>query len=121
MAFADPQSVTINAVAQSLPRVSSSENAGVFRKDDGAYKLSVAHAYNGKRVRHLIRLDQTKTAADVYQPAVNAISSMSTHLVVDVPLVGFTIVQQKYDVDGFLAALSASSGALITKFLGGES
>jgi hypothetical protein len=46
---------------------------------------------------------------------------MSTHLVVDVPLVGFTIVQQKYDVDGFLAALSASSGALITKFLGGES
>jgi hypothetical protein len=121
MALADPQSVTINAVAQSLPRVSSSENAGAFRKDDGAYKLTVSHAYQGTRVRHLIRLDQAKTAADIYQPSVNTISKMSTHMVVDVPLVGFTIVQQKYDVDGFLAALSASSGALITKLLGGES
>lgn len=121
MALADPQSVTINSVAQSLPRVSSSENAGIFRKDDGAYKLSVSHAYANSRVRHLVRLDQVKTAADVYQPAVNAISKMSVHMVVDVPLVGFTIVQQKYDVDGFLAALSASSGALITKILGGES
>jgi hypothetical protein len=120
MALADPQTVTINSIAQTLARVSSSENAGVFRKDDGAYKLSVNHAYSSSRIRHLIRLDQAKTAADVYQPAVNSISKMSVHMVVDVPLVGFTIVQQKYDVDGFIAALSASSGALITKILGGE-
>lgn len=119
--LSDPQSVTINAVAQSLPRVSSSEHASVYRKDDGSYQLNLSHSYSKNRVRHLIRLDQTQIAADVYQPAINSLSKMSTWMVVDVPLVGFTIVEQKYDVDGLLAALSASSGALITKILGGES
>jgi hypothetical protein len=34
--------------------------------------------------------------------------------------VGYSVAEQKYVVDGFLAQLQASSGALITKFLGGE-
>jgi hypothetical protein len=43
MAFADPQSVTINAVAQTLPRVSTEKNAGVFQKDEATVKLAVSH------------------------------------------------------------------------------
>jgi hypothetical protein len=35
--------------------------------------------------------------------------------------VGLTIVQQKQLVDGFITYLAASSGAAITKLLGGES
>jgi len=42
MAFADPQTVTINAVANSLPRISSGNNAGGFSKDDGTVKLPSA-------------------------------------------------------------------------------
>jgi len=46
----DPQSVTINAVANSLPRVGSSNNSGSFSKDDANVKLEVSHSY-GKRTR----------------------------------------------------------------------
>lgn len=119
MAFADPQSVTINAIANTLPRISSTANAGVFQKDDGAVKLSVSHAYN-KRTRRTIRLDHKKIAADPLQPSTNTTFSMSTYIVIDVPEVGYTVAEQKQIVDGLTAYLTASSGARVTQLLGGE-
>lgn len=119
MAFADPQSVTINAVAQSLPRTSTLGNAGVFTKDDGNVKLSVSHSY-GKRTRRTIRLDFQKIAADPLISAQNIRYSMSTYIVVDVPVTGFTIAEQKQIVDALTAYLTASSGARVTQLLGGE-
>lgn len=119
MAFADPQSVTINAVANSLPRTSSGPNNGVFTKDDGAVRLQVSHAY-GKRVRRTLRIDHTKIAADALQPSTNARYSMSTYLVVDVPVTGYTNTEIKQIVDGLTGYLTASSGAKVTQLLGGE-
>lgn len=119
MAFADPQSVTINAVANSLPRTSTLGNAGVFTKDDGTVKLSVSHSY-GKRTRRTIRLDFSKIAADPLISAQNIKYSMSTYIVVDVPVTGFTIAEQKQIIDGLTAYLTASSGARVTQLLGGE-
>lgn len=119
MAFADPQSVTINAVANSLPRTSNGVNSGVFTKDDGAVKLSVSHNY-GKRTRRTIRLDSTKIAADPLQPSTNARYSMSTYLVVDTPVTGYTNAEIKQIIDGLTAYLTASSGARVTQLLGGE-
>lgn len=120
MAFADPQSLTFNAVATSFPRTSSGENIGEFKTADGVYKLSVSHQY-GKRNRHVIRIDQTKAAADVLVPATNVIASASVYLVVDAPKYGFTNTELKYVVDGLSAYLAASSGAKVTQLLGGES
>lgn len=120
MAFADPQSVTINAVANSLPRVGSGNNSGSFSKDDGNVKLSLSHAY-GKRTRRTVRLDHRKVAADPLVAAQNLQYSMSCYIVVDVPPVGYTPAEAKQVVDGFLANLQASSGANLVKFLGGES
>ncbi len=119
MAFADPQSVTINAVAQSLPRISSGQNSGVFQKDDTTVKLSVSHAY-GKRTRRQLRLDFSKIAADVFTPSVNLRQSMSVYVVVDVPTTGFTVAEQKQIVDALTGYLTASSGARTTQLLGGE-
>jgi hypothetical protein len=119
MSFADPQSVTINAVANSLPRTSSGVNAGVFTKDDGAVKLSVAHAY-GKRTRRTLRIDHTKLVADPLLPAANTRYSMSTYIVVDVPVAGYSVAEAKQVVDGLTAYLTASSGARVTQLLGGE-
>jgi len=45
---------------------------------------------------------------------------MSAYLVVDVPITGYTIAEQKQIVDALIAYLSASSGAATTKLLGGE-
>lgn len=119
MAFADPQSVTINAVANTLPRTSFGTNSGAFTKDDGNVKLSVSHDYK-TRTRRLIRLDHSKIAADPLLAGVNVRASMSAYLVVDVPQTGFTVAEQKLIVDALTGYLSASSGARAAQFLAGE-
>lgn len=117
--FADPQSVTINGVANSLARVGVSLTEGRFQKDDGLVGLRVQQA-TGKRNRRVIRVDHSKIAADPFDSTLNAKYSMSSYLVVDVPLVGYTVTEAKYVVDGLVAYLAASSGAKITQLLAGE-
>jgi hypothetical protein len=120
MAFADPQTITINAVAQTLPRTSSGVNSGVFTKDDGTVKETVSHSF-GKRTRHSLRVDFQKIAPNPLISAQNILYSMSTYIVVDVPVTGFTIVEQKQIVDALTAYLTASSGSKVTQLLGSES
>jgi len=120
MAFSDPQVVTIATVANTLPRTGSGVSSGSFSKDDGNVKLSVSHAY-GKRTRRTIRLDHSKIAPDPLIAAQNIKFSMSAYLVVDVPVTGYTVAEQKQIVDALAAYLTASSGSATTKLLGGES
>jgi hypothetical protein len=117
--YTDPQSVTINAVANSLPRTSSGVNSGAFQKDDTTVKLEISHQY-GKRNRRLVKLTHSKIAPDPLISSTNIRYSMSVNLVVDVPTTGYTVAEAKQVVDGFLAWGTASSGANITKLLGGE-
>nr|QDH87059.1 MAG: hypothetical protein H2RhizoL493049e521_000002 [Leviviridae sp.] len=119
MSFADPQSVTINAVANSLPRVSTGANTSTYRKDDGSVQLTVSHTY-GKTSRRMIRLDHSKIALDPLT-AENQRFSMSAYVVVDVPVNGYSIVEAKQVTDALTAYLTASTGANVTKLLGGES
>lgn len=118
--LADPQSVTINAVAQSLPAVARGVNTSAYQKDDGTVKLSISHNY-GKRTRRTCRLDFSKIAADPLVSSQNIKYSMSAYLVVDTPITGFTVAEAKQVVDGLTAYLTASSGAKVTSVLGGES
>ena len=119
MAFADPQSVTINGVATSLPRTASGPNTGGFTSADGLVQMTVAHAY-GKRYRRTIRLNQSKTTSDPLVPSNNIRPSMSVYMVVDAPVLGYSVAEQKYLVDALVAYLTASSGAKVTQLLGGE-
>jgi len=119
MAFSDPQSVTINAVANSLPRVGLGNGTGDFKKDDGTVELKFAHSY-GKRTRRTVRLNFSKIAADPLISAQNIRYSMSAYLVVDVPITGFTVAEAKQIVDALTLYLTSSSGANTTKLLGGE-
>lgn len=120
MAFADPQSVTINAVAQTLPRISSGANSGVFQKDDATVKLSVSHNLAKGRARRMLRLDHSKIASDPLMAGVNVRLSGSVYLVSDFPEVGYTIAEAKQIIDALTAYLTASSGARATQLLGGE-
>lgn len=119
MALSDPQSITINAVANSLPRISSGVNSGSFSKDDTTVKLDVSHQY-GKRTRRLVKLTHSKIAPDPLISSTNIKYSMSVNLVIDTPVTGYTVAEQKQIVDALSAWLSASSGANATKVLGGE-
>lgn len=114
--LADPQSVTVNAVAQSLPAVARKELASEYRKDDGSYALIISHA-EGKRNRRVVRLENRKIATDPLT-AENAEFSMSTYLVIDTPPVGYTNTELKDIVLGLTAWLTSAN---VLKVLGGES
>lgn len=119
MAFSDPQSVTINAIAHSLPRTGIAEGSGTFRKDDGTVQLRITQT-TGRRLRKSIRLTTVKVAPDPLMPAQNGTYEQSVTLTVDTPSYGFSLAEQKQMVDGFAAFLTASSGAKITQLLGAE-
>ncbi len=120
--FSDPQSVTINAVAQPLPRTGTGPTSGVFTKDDGNVVLTISHQKTGKsRKRSTIRLDYRKLSADPFTTGHNLTYSMSTYLLVDRGDGELTNTEVKYVVDALTAYLTASSGANVTKLLGGES
>lgn len=118
--LSDPQTLTINAVANTLARNPAGDNVGKFAKDDQTVKLQISHAY-GTRTRRQIRVDFSKIAADPLISAQNIKYSMSAYLVIDTPVTGFTVAEAKQIVDALSAWLTASSGANITKVLGGES
>lgn len=118
--FADPQSVTINAVPISLPRTGMGLNSGSFSSSDGNTQMVISHTI-AKRNRHLLRVNVQKTTTDPLLPSTNTVVSMSAYVVVDVPKNGYSATEQKQVVDALVAYLAASSGANVTKLLGGES
>lgn len=120
MAYADPQTITVNAVAQTLARVSNGVNTGRFSTNDGNFVLEVAHSAT-KRGRHTIVFRQRKIAADPLISANNAEFVMSARVTFDIPLnQGYTVAEQKLLWDGFATWFAASSGAKVTQLLGWE-
>ncbi len=118
MALSDPQSVTISGTAISLPSISHDPNKTTYQSSDGVVQETVSHQY-GKRNRRVLRIDHSKIAADPLTSA-NVKYSASFYLVGDLPPVGYTVAEAKAVIDGFIAQLNAASGAILTKWLGGE-
>lgn len=119
MAFSDPQSLTINTVATSLPRTGFGTDKGTFTAADGTVTLAISHI-RGKRVRRTIRVDHSKVAADPFVANVSAKVGMSAYLVIDTPINGYTATEAKQIVDALTGYLTATSGANVTRVLGGE-
>lgn len=122
MALADPQSVTIGTTpgTVSLPRTGLDMSEGAFLSSDGNTKFTVSHQY-GKRKRHLVRLDFQKVAPDPLISSTNVIYSASAYVVVDAPLTGFSISEQKDVLVALATYITAASAANAVKVLGGES
>lgn len=86
--LADPQTVTVNAVAQELNRVKSDGFRSEYATADEEFKFVVSHQESGKRTRRMIRLDQRVVAADPLT-ALNEYKSLGVYLVIDEPEYGF--------------------------------
>lgn len=114
--FADPQSVTVNAVAQSLPAVSREKFSSTYRKDTGEYVLTISHQ-PGERNRRRVRIDHSKIAADPLT-AENVEYTSSYYLVIDAPAVGYTNTEMKDIVLGLTGWLTSAN---VLKVLGQES
>lgn len=122
MAFADPQAVTIGSTpgAVSLARTGSGQDTGSFKTADGLVSMTVSSQYGKTRTRRTLRLTRDATVTDPLIPAQSVRASMSCYIVVDTPLYGFTVAEQKDLVLALGVVLSASSGAKASQLLGGE-
>lgn len=118
MALSDPQSVTVNAVAQSLPRIASNGASSEYQKEDASYKLVVSRNV-GKRRRYMIRLDARKIAADPLASANNREYTAAAYIVIDAPLtgLGYTNTELK---DIALGLTGWASSANLLKVVGNE-
>lgn len=114
--FADPQTVTVNAVAQTLPAIERNGTVSVYKKDDGLYKLTISHQY-GRRNRFNVRLDAQKVAADPLSSANNNLYSASAYIVIDMPTAGYTNAEMR---DIALALTGFCNSANLLKVIGGE-
>lgn len=115
--LADPQSVTINAVATSLPRTSQGASTNVYTSVDGKTIMTTKQNSTSARFRREVRLSQSKIAADPIS-AINKESGFSAYLVVDEPRSGvFTDLEIGYVIDALKAWLTSAN---YNKVLGGE-
>lgn len=115
--FADPQSVTVNAVAKSLPAIRREDTSSTYRMDTGDYSLRITHR-EANRNRRTVQLDFQKIAADPFTPSVNQKFTGSIIFTIDVPTTGFTNSEIK---DNSLALTAWLTSANVLKVLGGES
>jgi hypothetical protein len=114
--LADPQSVTINAVATSLPRTNSSPTSNEYTTADGLTKMTTRQTKSATRFRREVRLSQNKIAADPIS-AVNKQIGLSVYLVIDEPSYGFSDTEIGYVIDALKAWASSTN---YNKVLGGE-
>jgi hypothetical protein len=122
MAFADPQSITISAVPISLPRTFAEGAESAYVSGDGLVRVSVNHTLVKQGVsRHLLRLDHSKMTTDPFKPSENVKVGTSMYMVFQTPPAGYTTTEVLAVYTGWKTWFSASSDAVITKLLGGES
>lgn len=116
--YADPQSVTVNAVAKSLVRVGSSQpdRLGKFVTADGEFYLDFRQDKTTNRFRREVRLTQKKVASDPISSLNKEISS-SVMIVVDEPQWGFSDTELGYLTSAIVAWFTAGNR---DKLLGGE-
>lgn len=120
MAFTDPLSITISGSAIALPRTSVRDNTSEYMSADGLVRVTASNAY-GRRTRRVLRVDHSKITSDPFIPTTNSKVSMSNYIVFDIPPAGYTNVDAQAIYAGFKAMISASSDALISSLLGGQS
>lgn len=116
MAFADPQSVTVNSVAQSLARISSNGGSSEYQKDDRSYKLTISRTI-GKRRRYLVRLDARKIAPDPLASANNLEYTTAVYAVIDCPKIGYTNAEIRDIALGLVGWLTSAN---VLKVVGDE-
>lgn len=110
--FTDPQSVTVNTVAKSLPRISTEALSSKYLQAEGEFQLRISHQETKNRIRRMVRLDQTIIAADTLT-AVNTRKTAGVYLVIDEPAEGFTDAQLGYLVDALKAWFTAGNTAKV--------
>lgn len=113
----DPQIVTVNAVAQSMPRISTKDLSSIYQTADEMFKLTISHITSNKRVRTMSRIDQRAVVTDPLTSE-NDYDTLGLYYVLDRPEVGFSVAQIQQLVTGFQAW---NTSAIIAQLVGKQS
>jgi hypothetical protein len=119
MAFADPQSITIDGTTTSLPRVLTGTSEGRFTSADGSIQIEVLPSTGKTKVR-IARLRSTKITSDPLVSTTNIRVSDLVSFNVVRPLDGYADAEVVKQITGFIAWLTASSNANLIKLVAGE-
>lgn len=117
MAFSDPQSVTVNGSAQSMPNIAVSPNATTYQSADENYVLVISHQVTGKdRHRALVKLTERKVVTDPLA-STNDYDTIQVSVTIDRPTVGWTATQTNYVVQALTGWLNSTA---VSKLFGKE-
>jgi hypothetical protein len=118
MAFSDPQSITVNSVAQSMPRIETSARKSIYQKNDQTFTLEISHlTTNAGRVRSLAKFSERAVVTNPLD-STNDYDTLSIQMVIDRPSFGFSMTRLEQDVAGFVAWLTTGN---VDKLYGQES
>lgn len=107
--FTDPITLTVNSVAQTMPRIETNGQQSVYQKADQTFTLKISHQNaSGNRVRSMVRVDQRAVVPDPLT-AVNDYENLGVFLVIDRPQAGFTVTQVDQLVQGLKAWLTSTA------------
>lgn len=116
--FSDPQSITVNAVAQSMPRVETGARKSTYQKNDETFTLNISHqATSNNRIRSLAKFTEKAIVTNPLDSS-NDYDTCSLSLVIDRPQFGFTMTRVEQLVAGFVAYLTTGN---VDKLYGQES
>jgi predicted Zn-dependent peptidase len=108
MAFADPQTITVNSVPKTLNRVKSDGLRSEYVAADEEFKMTISHQESSKRTRRMVRVDQRIVAEDPLT-SVNEYKSLGVYLVVDEPEYGFSDAEIDHVVQALATWLSTGN------------
>lgn len=103
----DPQVITLNTVAKTLPRIKSDGTSSLYQLSDETLKLLVSHQLSKQRIRSMSRVDQRAIVADPIT-AVNDWETLTVYTVIERPQVGFALAAVQQLVAAHQAWLTAS-------------
>lgn len=120
MAFADPQSITIDGVTTSLPRVLTNTGQGLFVSADGNIQLEVVPKNGPSTKSRIMRLRTSKITSDPLVSTTNVRVKDLVSLTIIRPNDGYADAEILKQVKGFIALLTASTDAALIKLIAGE-
>lgn len=117
MAFADPQTITVNAVAKNMDRIRSEGLRSEYATPTLDYKMTISHQTSKKRVRRMVRVDNRKVVTDPLT-TVSDYENLGCYFVIDEPEYGFDDTEIDYIVQALKAWMSTAN---VLKVLGSQS
>ncbi len=120
MAYTDPQSVTVNAVPYSLPRVITGTTVGRFVSADAVREVTVDPRGTAKRRRNVVRFYTKRNVLDPLGSGLSTTVQSMVSVTIDRPNSGVTDVEIGQDLDGLVKWLTDASKANQLKLIAGE-